>query len=1412
MTEIPAYFEPIRQRAAARWDQLERDPELAGPWHQLFKQVQSPRHVLSELLQNADDAGAKAAAVRIEDGAFVFEHDGEDFAEEHFASLCRFGYSNKRSLHTIGFRGIGFKSTFSLGGRVEVCTPTLSVWFDRQRFTEPVWLDGDRTTGRTRVRVAIADDHRLREIEKNLADWQKSPLSLLFFKHLRSMQVGDQEVRWTLLGDGPVPDSSWMALNGNHEDAFLLLRSPPVDFPGDALAEIRQERMIMLGEETEFPPCKVEIVLGAKGRLFVVLPTGVETALPFACNAPFIQDPARLKIKDPEISPTNRWLLQRAGELAANGMLAWLHHQQCPVADRACAYGLFPDVDRDDRSLEGSCATTVEEAFESALAGKPCLLAEDGAVMAAGQAVALPEAILAIWPAAQASVLFDQKGRPPLAHDVEPAYRRKLANWGVLEEIDKQRVLSTLLEKHLPSPSASRQLLGLWGYVAPEATAYWSSFKPVELRIVPVQGKEVLYSASEVVRLGEKRLLENETDWAFLSTYLLVMDQGWSRFLAETRRSAEEHCAKDDLALVNAAHAVLKKIGLEDSADVSRVVDRVATLFFARENISLADCIRLAQIAAKLNTTAGEHFRYATRDLHLHAPTETVLFEADGQLEELVPLEQRQSRLLHEDHLLAFTSCSRDEWFAWVASGRAGLSTFLPLMEARSTVYGRKKIESEVRARGSSGSITFQYKTDHFQLVDWNFDATCWRHWRSLAAANADIWAKIAERIIGQPTAFWTKARSASALHVASTGNVRSITADALVPAWVLALRDLACLRDTHGFCRKPSDLLRRTPETESLIDVEPFIHASLDREATRPLLDVLGVRSTPTGPDRLLACLRSLAVVEKPPAHEVERWYRRLDQLMNACSTAELQAIKACFWSEKLILTDRGVWASASSVFLTADEEDVPGAAVVRQSVEDLSLWRKIGIAERPTAELAIQWLKELPSGQRLQQSEAPRVRALLVRYPARIWLECGHWLNLAGEWVRVESVAYALTMQSLIPWSHLHEWVKQKTADLQRLPVDVTTAPPFSALPLLSDRVEDRFQHEPKKSRDLGRVAWLCALGEELMRVDLGDAAQTERVREQAAELSKTTWLVTSDLELLPYIDGTPAGTPRRADVLWVDRVLYTIDLSKAKLARRVPEEVARSFNRPEIKAALDYSFERSPDDIRAYLGENFTLSARGYAPPDTDNGAPVSEAPSADDPAETPQGLGALVSEPATESSASTGETAACGPAPREDASAMGDNEVGHDEPPADEEGELVVRPRSPQKPSKPHIIERFALARGFKRDGDERFYHEDGSWIAKVNGSTFPWERRNSAGDIVRYYWPREHCLDLEPLEVESEVWGLIDKTPGTYAFVLATAAGDPIEVLGAQLRALLATGVLKLYPAAYRLVLEGEAHV
>ncbi|MFD2497604.1 hypothetical protein ACFSTI_00375 [Rhizorhabdus histidinilytica] len=244
-----------------------------------------------------------------------------------------------------------------MGDRVELFTPTLAVAFERARFTEPHWIDARHlTSGTTRVEVAIANPLLRREVEKNLDEWLKSPVSLLFFKTIRRLRIGDSEVHWQSLGPGPIAESEWMALDEKADDPFLVVRSGEQAFPAEALDEIRKERMLGAEDSGDFPPCRVEIVLGAKGRLYVVLPTGVETALPFACNAPFIQDPARLKIKDPETSPTNRWLLNRAGELAASAMMEWLGQTRTSARDRADAYGLLPDVDREATTLEGRAA------------------------------------------------------------------------------------------------------------------------------------------------------------------------------------------------------------------------------------------------------------------------------------------------------------------------------------------------------------------------------------------------------------------------------------------------------------------------------------------------------------------------------------------------------------------------------------------------------------------------------------------------------------------------------------------------------------------------------------------------------------------------------------------------------------------------------------------------------------------------------------------------------------------------------------------------------------------------------------------------------------------------------------------------------------------------------------------------
>ena len=138
--------------------------------------------------------------------------------------------------------------------------------------------------------------------------------------------------------------------------------------------------------------------------------------------------------------------------------------------------------------------------------------------------------------------------------------------------------------------------------------------------------------------------------------------------------------------------------------------------------------------------------------------------------------------------------------------------------------------------------------------------------------------------------------------------------------------------------------------------------------------------------------------------------------------------------------------------------------------------------------------------------------------------------------------------------------------------------------------------------------------------------------------------------------------------------------------------------------------------------------------------------------------------------------------------------------------DESEEVILVPRPTPKPSRPSIMERFALSQGFLKDQENRrFFDAHGNWIAKSNGSLFPWEQRSSSGDVVRHYWPKDHCLEREPLQLEVDIWGMVEKHPKNYVLVLSNPEGQPVEISGTRLCEMRERGDLTLYPATYRLV-------
>jgi len=556
----------------------------------------------------------------------------------------------------------------------------------------------------------------------------------------------------------------------------------------------------------------------------------------------------------------------------------------------------------------------------------------------------------------------------------------------------------------------------------------------------------------------------------------------------------------------------------------------------------------------------------------------------------------------------------------------------------------------------------------------------------------------------------------------------------------------------------------------------------------------LLGVRSQPPGPGQILDYLKSLASSSSPPAHEVDKWYFKLDSILNDCTTQRLELVKTAFQNENIIFTQERNWTSAAGVFLNSDEQDVPGAETIRESVRHLSLWRKIGVADRPSVDLAIAWLRQLPSGERLSPADLRRVKAFCALHPFRVWAECKHWHNLSGEWVPVDSLLYSITMQSLIKTAHLHDWVKKRTADFQSLPVTVSSQAPFNGCQQLSCVIEERFIANLQGLDHPEHKQWMQHTGAILMRIILEDESAMNRIRALARDLSETGMLSCPEIEIVPYIGGEPAGIPTRTQCVWKDRVLYTANLSKAKRAHVVPRVIGSHFAHPLIDPIINYCYERSPAQIKAYLEENFPLAPEQTIAPETEDGA-------------TGQQAQDLLQDESLEPEQSAPEAA----------QALFDSEPDMNTDMDDEQeflfgGQpLTATTREPRRrPPEPPLIHRFASMQGFSQIDGGSFRHPDGRWISKAPDSVFPWALGSPDGDIRRLM-PIEHCIELEPLEVEAEVWRLISLFPDSHALILLSTENAPKLVPGAELIAMMESQTLNLFPSRYRLVMQNQNH-
>jgi len=1390
----PDYFDKVERQARTLWNRLENDvtlAEVAGAWHLLFSQVQSPPHVFSELLQNADDAGAKKAVAKISNGEFTFEHDGEDFDAEQFGSLCRFAFSNKRTIHTIGFRGIGFKSTFSLADEVEVRTPTLAVRFDRARFTLPIWAYDPGPAETTIVRIRIADQRRTAELAQSLQNWATSAASLLFFRKLERLEINGKIITKRRLGAGPVPNSDLWALthvdsNGREQtEKLLVFRSEPESFPAAALDEIRRERNI---SEMNLPPCRVEVVLGLSGsqKAFVVLPTGAILDLPFSINAPFLQDPARFGIKEPSTSPTNRWLLERAGQMVADALADWLARQDLPIDERANAYMLVPKPEAILDNANSRVTPLVRNVFLRSVKTKPVMLLSDGQLGLQSSCFCLPYALHSVWSELQLVQLFGGEIKNLLSVSVASEHRTRLTELGWLKLVSANDVLAILVSESVnpPKPESWAQLQALWTFVSRNTPRY--DARPKLAKVVPVVGREILSPANQMVRLPSRSDRLSPTDWQFVMAYALTVDPDWLDWLEKSKSTNADSNDTEDSAV-----AMLAELGLRQATAVDVIVAQASRRLFAQKNISGADCVRFAQILAALGARVPNDFKFVTRDCSLRPLEDSIVFDPAGEVQDLVPPRWSEAQILNAAYTDAFVSCTAQQWETWARSGSSGLHLGLPILQKSREYRYIFEFDSFLKQRGIAVPSRYPYGGGRITFDDWGFDDEVLRHWNATSAQNADHWGKVLRTLLNAPSAGWSgKIKTESKQHWGRSSGL--IACGEILPEWVELLRSKSCLPDTRGFLRQPAELLLRTPDTEALRDIEPFVDAFLDTPGNRPLLERLGVRTNPSSPTRVLERLEALTHASQPLrlVVEINRLYEALDRVVSRCSPADLNSMEEAFSKRALILSEAGEWVSSGEISIFSDDDEL--APAIHHSFHRLAMWPRLGVAEKPAFERSVGWLQSLASGGRIDAAVSTRLRLMLQREPSRVWFECKHWLSLDQAWEPIARLSNRQTMLNLGRWEGLVPAVKRATADFRMLPEAIYQQPPFGVLRDLMEIVEFRVT-DIRAEATADSKPWLAGLGGGLCRVRFNDEERMQRVRSAGQRLAETVWRRFSLLEVTPYVDAAPAGVPCFPRVLWRDETLYvTSGVSLAKLHRDLADELSRPFGDRSVADAITACIERSADYVAEYLADQFVLDEPVKQEPLGGKQAVAGESSTGNIEADVSPAV--LAETENTSTGQDIGVSAAVnGPS----GSGLGSSTELEAATPAESAAKLAA-------PPKPALVELYAKQRGFIWDSAKsRYTHSDLGWIEKAQ-SPFNWQEHNADGTVATRIWFTEQRLK-NGVEVATELWGLASREPSTTAIVILSEDHTPCFLSGQSLLRLKNERKIEILPSSFRIV-------
>lgn len=319
---------------------------------------------LFEIIQNANDypQGKKPVHldISIDDTKMVIEHNGTPFEAHHVDSLCNVLKTTKEEGEDkIGYKGIGFKSIFSISDHVHVQSGGFSFRFDKSHHENPeefpwqiapIWTTPTlQIQDLTNVHIACRlkrgrefSESVLKKLETH--DFDES--SILFLPNIEKVGIHllDREFQFRKGGNST---SRWTF----HESTSILI-------PEDIKEQLRKSDVVpdkLKNSGSTFLQFATRTASeeSVAGKIFVFLPTRLETGLPFHINGNFIPDVSRHELN--EDLEWNSFLIKQAGI----HLIHWLANHANSKGAPPDLLGLTPIRDRvkmgfwEDSFIEG---------------------------------------------------------------------------------------------------------------------------------------------------------------------------------------------------------------------------------------------------------------------------------------------------------------------------------------------------------------------------------------------------------------------------------------------------------------------------------------------------------------------------------------------------------------------------------------------------------------------------------------------------------------------------------------------------------------------------------------------------------------------------------------------------------------------------------------------------------------------------------------------------------------------------------------------------------------------------------------------------------------------------------------------------------------------------------------------------